>query len=254
MLLYARGGVRGGLLRFPLPGPSAEGTPGSAAQKTRPGPSAIVRDAMTFEDVVREHEDAVYGAALRILGDRDAALDAASQTFMKAYRSIASYDPSRPIRHWLLRIAVNEAITIGRARTRERARQVPEGAAAEIADRAPTPEREAVDREARDSIRAAGGRTGHEQVLRGLRGLALVGIGAVAEGTVALAAFNILSALDLTWPLDIALGIVMAVARQLVVIGGVTASPAVGLATLAAVIFATIYERNGRESLRVRAS
>ena len=101
---------------------------------------------------------------------------------------------------------------------------------------------------------AAGRRTVHEQVLRGLRGLALVGIGAVAEGTVALAAFNILSALDLTWPLDIALGIVMAVARQLVVIGGVTASPAVGLATLAAVIFATIYERNGRESLRVRAS
>src|SRR5258708_572248 len=158
MLLYARGGVRGGLLRFPLPGPSAEGTPGSAAQKTRPGPSAIVRDAMTFEDVVREHEDAVYGAALRILGDRDAALDAASQTFMKAYRSIASYDPSRPIRHWLLRIAVNEAITIGRARTRERARQVPEGAAAEIADRAPTPERESVDRESRDSIRAAAAR------------------------------------------------------------------------------------------------
>src|SRR5258708_14242791 len=152
MLLYARGGVRGGLLRFPLPGPSAEGTPGSAAQKTRPGPSAIVMDPMTFEDVAREHEDAVYGAALRILGARDPALDAASQTFMKAYRSIASYDPSRPIRHWLLRIAVNEAITIGRARTRERARQVPDGAPAAIADPAPTPEPESLHRETRDSI------------------------------------------------------------------------------------------------------
>ncbi|HEV2248895.1 MAG TPA: sigma-70 family RNA polymerase sigma factor [Candidatus Limnocylindria bacterium] len=118
-------------------------------------PEAVGRQAMTFEDVVREHQDAVYGAALRILGDRDAALDAANQAFMKAYRSIGSYDPSRPIRHWLLRIAVNEAITIGRARTRERARSAPEAEAASLADRAATPEREALDRESRDGIRAA---------------------------------------------------------------------------------------------------
>jgi RNA polymerase sigma-70 factor (ECF subfamily) len=110
---------------------------------------------VTFDDVVREHQDAVYGAALRILGDRDAALDAANQTFMKAYRSIGSYDPSRPIRHWLLRIAVNEAITIGRARSRERLRSAPEADAAAVADRAPTPERETLDRESRDAIRAA---------------------------------------------------------------------------------------------------
>ena len=155
MVTFSSGGVRGGLLRFPLPGPSAEGTPGSAAQKARRGPSAIVRGTVTFEDVVREHEDAVYGAALRILGDRDLALDAANQAFMKAYRSIGSYDPSRPIKHWLLRIAVNEAITIGRARSRDRSRRVPESDAAEIHDRTATPEREALDRESRDAIRAA---------------------------------------------------------------------------------------------------
>jgi len=155
MVTFSSGGVRGGLLRFPLPGPSAEGTPGSAAQKARRGPNAIVRGTVTFDDVVREHGDAVYGAALRILGDRDAALDAANQAFMKAYRSIGSYDPSRPIKHWLLRIAVNEAITIGRARSRDRSRRVPESDAAEIHDRTATPEREALDRESRDAIRAA---------------------------------------------------------------------------------------------------
>jgi RNA polymerase sigma-70 factor (ECF subfamily) len=154
MVTFSSAGARSGLLRFPLPGPSAEGTPGSA-RKTRRGPSAIVRPAVTFEDVVREHQDSVYGAALRILGDREAALDAANQTFMKAYRSIRSYDPSRPIKHWLLRIAVNEAITIGRARTRERARHAPETNAADLADRGTTPEREALDRESRDGIRAA---------------------------------------------------------------------------------------------------
>jgi RNA polymerase sigma-70 factor (ECF subfamily) len=114
-----------------------------------------VLGAVTFDDVVRQHQDEVYGAALRILGDRDAALDAANQTFMKAYRSIGSYDPSRPIRHWLLRIAVNEAITIGRARSRERVRSAPEADAAAVADRARTPEGEAVHRESRDAIRAA---------------------------------------------------------------------------------------------------
>ena len=110
---------------------------------------------MTFEDVVREHQDAVYGAALRILGDRDLAHDAANQAFVKAYRSIASYDPTRPIRPWLLRIAVNEAITIGRSRTRERARRAPAAAAANVADATATPERETLDRESREAIRSA---------------------------------------------------------------------------------------------------
>ena len=139
MVTLSLGAFRGGLLPV---------APRRAA-------GAIVRGAMTFGDVVREHEDAVYGAALRILGDRDAALDAANQTFMKAYRSIGSYDPSRPIKHWLLRIAVNEAITIGRARTRERARSAPETEAARVPAATPTPEAEALDRESRDGIRAA---------------------------------------------------------------------------------------------------
>ena len=134
----------------------SSGLPGALRLPLRPARAgAIVRPNVTFEDVVHEHQDQVYGAALRILGDRDAALDAANQTFMKAYRSIGTYDPSRPIKHWLLRIAVNEAITIGRARTRERARHAPEAEAALLPDRAATPEREAVDRESRDGIRAA---------------------------------------------------------------------------------------------------
>src|SRR5438105_8435578 len=137
MVTFSSNEVRGRLLRLARPA------------------GAIVRHAVTFEDVVREHEEAVYGAALRILGDRDAALDAANQTFMKAYRSLDSYDPSRPIKQWLLRIAVNEAITIGRARTRERARSAPEADAALVPAATRTPEAEALDRESRRGIRAA---------------------------------------------------------------------------------------------------
>jgi RNA polymerase sigma-70 factor (ECF subfamily) len=140
MMAFSAGGIHGSALRSGL---------------ARGGSSAIVRSAVTFEDVVREHQDAVYGAALRILGDRDAAHDAANQTFIKAYRSIGSYDATRPIRPWLLRIAVNEAITIGRSRTRDRARQAPEAEAAAVVDRAPSPERETLDRESREAIRSA---------------------------------------------------------------------------------------------------
>jgi RNA polymerase sigma-70 factor (ECF subfamily) len=140
MMAFSAGGIHGSALRSGL---------------ARGGSSAIVRSAVTFEDVVREHQHAVYGAALRILGDRDAAHDAANQTFIKAYRSIGSYDATRPIRPWLLRIAVNEAITIGRSRTRDRARQAPEAEAAAVVDRAPSPERETLDRESREAIRSA---------------------------------------------------------------------------------------------------
>ncbi len=45
------------------------------AQAVRGVASSDVR--MTFEELVRGHEDEVYGLALRILGDRDAALEAA---------------------------------------------------------------------------------------------------------------------------------------------------------------------------------
>jgi len=66
-------------------------------------PTAFVRTArVIFADAVREHQDEVYGVALRILGDRDAAREAASATFLKAYRSWDRYDQARPVRHWLL--------------------------------------------------------------------------------------------------------------------------------------------------------
>src|SRR6185503_14551749 len=86
-------------------------------------PTAFARAGrVIFADAVRDHQDEVYGVALRILGDRDAAREAASAAFLKAYRSLDRYDQTRPVRYWLLRIAANEAISVGRSRTRARAR------------------------------------------------------------------------------------------------------------------------------------
>ena len=119
-------------------------------------PAAFARAGrVIFADAVRDHQDEVYGVALRILGDRDAAREAASAAFLKAYRSWDRYDQTRPVRYWLLRIAANEAISVGRSRTRERARSTSVDDAAGVPDPAQTPDQLLLAREERERVRAA---------------------------------------------------------------------------------------------------
>jgi len=110
---------------------------------------------VTFAEAVAEYQDELYGVALRILGDRDAALEATNNAFLKAYRAFDRYDRSRPLRHWLLRIATNEAITVARARSRERRRRADGDAASDVADPAAAPLDASVAREERARVRAA---------------------------------------------------------------------------------------------------
>jgi RNA polymerase sigma-70 factor, ECF subfamily len=118
-------------------------------------PVTATATPVTFADGVREHQDEVYGVALRITGDRDAALDVASSTFLKAYRAFDRYDHTRPLRHWLLRIATNEAITYVRKRGRELKRRVDVEDASALADPAAAPDAESLAREDRARIRSA---------------------------------------------------------------------------------------------------
>jgi RNA polymerase sigma-70 factor (ECF subfamily) len=111
---------------------------------------------VTFDDAVVELQDEVFGVALRITGDREVAADVTSATFLKAYRAFHRYDPGRPLRNWLLTIAVRESITAGRAATRERARREPPAAVEGLAGPAAhEPEGRAVEREERERIRRA---------------------------------------------------------------------------------------------------
>ena len=119
-------------------------------------PRALARaERVTFADAVRDNQDELYGVALRILGDREGAQDATGRALLKAFRSWDRYDQARPVRHWLLRIVANEAISIGRERTRERRRNVAEDEAADAPDRAPLPDDHAVAREERLRVRQA---------------------------------------------------------------------------------------------------
>ena len=118
-------------------------------------PAIATPRTVTFSDAVRDHQDEVYGVALRITGDRESALDVMSSTFLKAYRAFDRYDQTRPLRHWLLRIATNEAITYVRKRGRELRRRVEVEHASALADPTATPDAESVAREDRARIRAA---------------------------------------------------------------------------------------------------
>src|ERR1700716_3206446 len=92
-------------------------------------------------------------------------------------------------------------------------------------------------------VLAAGRRTFAEQLRRAIGGFALVGAGLAVEVLVAFGAFELLASVDLTGPLSLGLSLVAIVAERVVNLASLTANASVGLAALAAVVFATIYER-----------
>lgn len=70
-------------------------------------PAVPGRDA--FSLLVRRHEADVLRLARRLCRNRDDAYDVAQDAFLRAYRSLASFQPERSFRSWLLKIAVNAA-------------------------------------------------------------------------------------------------------------------------------------------------
>jgi RNA polymerase sigma factor (sigma-70 family) len=75
--------------------------------------------------LIRRFQSRVFGLALTITRDRGTAEEAAQDTFLKAWRYAASYDPRRgPVAAWLLSIARNAALD--QARGRGRRRDLPE--------------------------------------------------------------------------------------------------------------------------------
>ena len=62
----------------------------------------------------------VFGLALRILGDRDAAEDAVVEVYTQAWKDAKTYDPRRgTAASWLLTLTRSRAIDILRARRRD---------------------------------------------------------------------------------------------------------------------------------------
>jgi RNA polymerase sigma factor (sigma-70 family) len=77
-------------------------------------PVRLARDLDgTFADLIAEHQDLVFGVALRVVSDRATAEDVAQEAFVRAYRALKRYPPQRVaelrLRPWLARISLNAA-------------------------------------------------------------------------------------------------------------------------------------------------
>jgi len=95
--------------------PSAAALPDAASSWTPP----------SWDDVVREHADRVYRLAYRLTGNAHDAEDLTQETFIRVFRSLASYQPGT-FEGWLHRITTNLFLDMVRRRGRLRMEGLPE--------------------------------------------------------------------------------------------------------------------------------
>ncbi len=76
-------------------------------------------DRQQFEQMVEEHLNGLFGAALRMTRNRTNAEDLLQETFLRAWRSFHTFRPGTNARAWLYRILMNAYIDNYRKATRE---------------------------------------------------------------------------------------------------------------------------------------
>jgi RNA polymerase sigma-70 factor (ECF subfamily) len=95
--------------------PSAAALPDVASNWTPP----------SWDEVVREHADRVYRLAYRLTGNAHDAEDLTQETFIRVFRSLASYQPGT-FEGWLHRITTNLFLDMVRRRSRLRMEGLPD--------------------------------------------------------------------------------------------------------------------------------
>jgi len=112
-------------------------------------------DQSAMADLYEASSAMVFGLALRILGDRDAAEDAVVEVYAQAWRDAASFDSERgEASAWLLTITRSRAIDSLRSRRREIAGETIE-AASRVAFEGPGPEETSSETQRRRLVRSA---------------------------------------------------------------------------------------------------
>jgi RNA polymerase sigma-70 factor (ECF subfamily) len=78
----------------------------------------LAGDTAAFEGIVERYQRVFFTVAARLLGDHEAARDAAQDAFVNAFRRLDSYDSNRPFFSWIYRILVNGCLNDRRDRRR----------------------------------------------------------------------------------------------------------------------------------------
>ncbi|NJC95445.1 MAG: RNA polymerase subunit sigma-24 [Anaerolineales bacterium] len=109
-----------------------------------------------FTKIVETYQKPVYNLCYRMLGEPEAAEDAAQETFLRAYQNLHRYDTSRSFGTWILSIAAHYCIDLLRKKkfaVFSMDAENEDGAVMELPDASsPDPEAESVKREQRDRL------------------------------------------------------------------------------------------------------
>ena len=110
-----------------------------------------------FRVLTERHREAVYRLVRSATGDADEALDVTQEALISAFGALDRYDPARPFRAWIARIALNKARDWGRRRAVRRLFSfgMPDYAAHTIPTEAVGADRTAEDREKLTCVSAA---------------------------------------------------------------------------------------------------
>ncbi|MEO9130845.1 MAG: RNA polymerase sigma factor [Sphingomonas sp.] len=119
---------------------------------------SLVGRQTAYAEIMRRHGPPVFRLVRGYIGDADEALDLSQDTFIAAHQALRRYDQSRPMRTWLLAIALNKCRDWGRKRVVRRFLSFagPIDAKAEnVADEEPRIDDAAADRQALDRVSRA---------------------------------------------------------------------------------------------------
>ena len=121
---------------------------GGAAEADAAVSEPLPEAQLSMEELVNEHADAVYRVALSVTSDPTLAEDVSQDALIKAWQSLPSYRGESPLRHWILRITHNTAISALRRRREVVVSplDMPEGPAREPSVDAQVQDRIAIDR------------------------------------------------------------------------------------------------------------
>ena len=78
----------------------------------------LAREERAYRELVRRYQTPVVNLAWRITGNPEDAAEVAQETFIRVLRSLHTYDPERPLKTWLFKIAANLALDAIRRRKR----------------------------------------------------------------------------------------------------------------------------------------
>lgn len=100
--------------------------------------AAAAGDLTAFGELVRRHQDFVYGAVLRVVKNTTLAEDLTQDCFLRAYRALPDFRGDSKVRSWLYRIGTNLALNAV-----TRTREVPTDILPEVLPTAAGPDRQA---------------------------------------------------------------------------------------------------------------